>query len=613
MNAFPLFDTHRRPHLFVTTTVRTVRHIPRWCLLAAIWSVFSLFSTMALAQHTRPLEIGVIGGDGVLWAYRRDASETNSADLLRFCYQMTDDSSTHRFWPGPVVVGEVAVATTQGTGLHTFFRDGTHRHYLPDPRIMRTGPPFSDLGEVALPLQTPPLAVCWDEGNFCLVAVISAAQAAALPPPHHEEAKTTTGQTTKENAEKATSTEDPPETPASMSVASPQPAIPTPFALARYSARQWILDRATPPDLGAEGVIVGVLARDGTTHLVYADGVGSHTLHHRVLPATGDTWSEKTTWKLSAHTEPVALGWQHDQPVVVFRETALNGVTIGTISMVEGKWKAGPLLAKNAAEAERFEDAPEASVAGASVVVAISDPQGDVRIGTWSVASGGVVQAPAIAPPLAPSLFPKADPAARHILQYAILLAALAAVFIWRRDNVMLLIPVGKHNHYARFQHRFLAFTMDLVILAPVWGFILYRLTDQSDQGITIAEQLMQNRNTLPAAWFWSWAIIGAVFAPYATIFEHWLGATPGKRIIGCRVVTERGRPCSFPSILIRNAVRPIEFHFTAIALLVFLTPSRQRLGDILSGTIVVETADREGVEGNEADDENSDHTDLIA
>ena len=38
-----------------------------------------------------------------------------------------------------------------------------------------------------------------------------------------------------------------------------------------------------------------------------------------------------------------------------------------------------------------------------------------------------------------------------------------------------------------------------------------------------------------------------------------------------------------------RNLMRVLEFQFPAVAILVFLTPSRQRLGDVLSRTLVVQ------------------------
>jgi len=216
--------------------------------------------TVAKPEATKPLEIGVFGGDRVVWAFRRDTSPEINGDLLRFCYQLGSGSSPQRYWPGPVVVGDVAVAVTSGTGLYAFYRDGTHRHYLPDPRIMRTGPPFSDLGEVNAPGEKPPIAACWDEGASCLVAVFTAAQAAAVSPkvPTDDTEATTQSPTqAPEQTAPEKNAADNQAAPASLTAA-PPPTITTPFAVVRYAPRQWTVDRATPPDLREDGIVIGV-------------------------------------------------------------------------------------------------------------------------------------------------------------------------------------------------------------------------------------------------------------------------------------------------------------------------------------------------------------------
>lgn len=535
------------------------------------------------AQHPGPLEIGLFGGDDAIWIYRQDSSPHADTKLLRFAYQMT---GAPRYWAGPVVIGDVVLGTTTGPGLHVFFRDGTHRHYIPDPRIMRTGPPFADLGEVDAPGEKPPWGVCWDRGASCLRVVISAAQAAAL-------------------------VSEVPRTGSTVDPAAPATPVDTPFALARYASRRWTLEGSAPRDLVDGASLTGILSHDDGVHLVYADDGSANLFRHRTRPAGSNRWSEPTTFALPNGAIPMTLEWHDDTPVLLYREAAPTGVTIGSIRCENGAWTSGPALAKNAAEAQKFETPVTGALAGDAVAVGMVDPLGDLRMGTWSATTGGALHAPAIVPPLAPSLFPRVDPGTQHLLQYAILMTALGAVFVWRRDNVMVVIPVGEGYRYARFQHRVLALTLDLVILAPAWGLLLFRLMDQSELGITFTEQLLQHRGTLPPAWFWSWGIIGGVFAIYATVFEYWLGATPGKRILGCRVVAEHGQRCSFRTIFIRNAVRPIEFHFTAIALLVFLTPSRQRLGDILGGAIVVERAD--SAPPGAPDEADDDHADLVA
>ncbi len=78
----------------------------------------------------------------------------------------------------------------------------------------------------------------------------------------------------------------------------------------------------------------------------------------------------------------------------------------------------------------------------------------------------------------------------------------------------------------------------------------------------------------------------------YPFVFEYfWSGRTPGKRIVGLRVIKTGGYPIGFPDALLRNLLRAADvlplFYGTGIAVM-FLTPRMQRIGDVLAGTMVV-------------------------
>jgi uncharacterized RDD family membrane protein YckC len=86
-----------------------------------------------------------------------------------------------------------------------------------------------------------------------------------------------------------------------------------------------------------------------------------------------------------------------------------------------------------------------------------------------------------------------------------------------------------------------------------------------------------------------------AIFFGYFIIFEaFWSGQTPGKRVLGVRVVRDGGYPIDFGAALVRNLVRVGElslgfYAFSAISMLV--SPENKRLGDLAAGTIVVRDA----------------------
>lgn len=82
------------------------------------------------------------------------------------------------------------------------------------------------------------------------------------------------------------------------------------------------------------------------------------------------------------------------------------------------------------------------------------------------------------------------------------------------------------------------------------------------------------------------------LFFGYFIVFEwRFNGRTPGKRLLGIRVVRDGGFPLDFTSAVIRNVVRILEIGlgFYAISAIATLTsPANRRLGDMAAGTIVV-------------------------
>ncbi|MDO8461745.1 MAG: RDD family protein [Deltaproteobacteria bacterium] len=76
----------------------------------------------------------------------------------------------------------------------------------------------------------------------------------------------------------------------------------------------------------------------------------------------------------------------------------------------------------------------------------------------------------------------------------------------------------------------------------------------------------------------------------YHLLFEGIFAATPGKLLVGIRVLHSEGRAASLFSIILRNLIRFIDLLGFPIFLIALIegTRNRQRLGDILSQTIVV-------------------------
>lgn len=86
-----------------------------------------------------------------------------------------------------------------------------------------------------------------------------------------------------------------------------------------------------------------------------------------------------------------------------------------------------------------------------------------------------------------------------------------------------------------------------------------------------------------------------AVLFGYFIVFEAtWNGQTPGKKLLGIRVVRDGGYPIDFGASLIRNLIRVGEQligYYTIAAISALISPENKRLGDLAAGTIVVRDA----------------------
>jgi uncharacterized RDD family membrane protein YckC len=146
-------------------------------------------------------------------------------------------------------------------------------------------------------------------------------------------------------------------------------------------------------------------------------------------------------------------------------------------------------------------------------------------------------------------------------------------------ERVALSLPV------AGLGARALATLVDwlLVFLAWIVGLVAYSASGDlitEVKALSFLGQLLVVAGVLAAGWGWdvAWEL-------------GWRGQTPGKRALGLRVVGVDGSPVGPAESLVRNALRAIEvpLGYAPGVVMVALTPRRQRLGDLVAGTLVVQ------------------------
>jgi len=122
------------------------------------------------------------------------------------------------------------------------------------------------------------------------------------------------------------------------------------------------------------------------------------------------------------------------------------------------------------------------------------------------------------------------------------------------------------------------AFTLGMAGGAPLVGRWLYEWLDRATAQ-AVVPWLM---GALILFWFLSWW-------GYFVIFEIlWNGQSPGKRVIGLRVLRGNGQPVGLIASLVRNLFRSVDMFVFLGVLVMFLDRSSRRLGDFAAGTMVV-------------------------
>jgi uncharacterized RDD family membrane protein YckC len=147
-------------------------------------------------------------------------------------------------------------------------------------------------------------------------------------------------------------------------------------------------------------------------------------------------------------------------------------------------------------------------------------------------------------------------------------------------ERVALSLPV------AGIGYRCLAYLADLFLLFLFWVVAYFTFTLLVSDVLGFFQELSGLIQTL--------LVVGV----FATQWVYWTaaevlmgGQTPGKRLVGIRVVRVDGSPVGVLESAVRNLVRGVDFLPIAYAvgcLCVLLTRQHRRLGDMLAGTLLV-------------------------
>ncbi len=516
-----------------------------------------------------PLELGLSGNESRLWMHQERIATADSQHVLTFGVRPARQSNF--LFPAALrnLRGRVQLTADLGDDLHVFFSEGTHRryHFRLNRRIE-----FARNTELSLPDQRLPLAVCGDAPNHRLYAVVPADCLAALPSPPLEPDS------------EALDTVDVGTAPAVAA-----PAEPGRFALVRYEGQRWWGEQQIPEWVAAPAAIRLAVDPAGQVHLWASAGAGGTWLHTR---RTDDNWSAPQALP-DAVTEVLCCFVHERRMAVVAVLGEGSGHSLAPLTYDGGAWIRGPVFELDGAAFRVSDLHPVAARFRQSIAVAYRNAQDQVLVGRWPLTGGAALEPPTLVGHGRLDNAPLRNWQSQSVLGFVLMGLLLAYVF-WRRQAVITrALPLPAHYVVAGLGRRALAFLIDFlpVALVTAWSWFPALVAWLDDY----QRQQLEGEGPPPLSMdlLWSWVLCCGLYIIYATVTETMYGGTPGKLVLQCRVVTEAGRRCSLRQIIIRNGVRAIElfpmFQLWFAVIPLVLTRNRQRLGDLMAGTLVVE------------------------
>jgi len=268
-------------------------------------------------------------------------------------------------------------------------------------------------------------------------------------------------------------------------------------------------------------------------------------------------------------------------------------------SLVEDQWRAGEPLVFDSDETAGPEPVPGRSAVaalGQNVFLASLDQSDGIQVGIWPLEGGPAKRRPAATRVFELPRKPLIDPRTRDWLALFVVLLSIAGVFWRRQDSLTTAVRVPREFVLAPYWKRLAGAILDGFPAALLTASIWYGpLRGYYDDLIAAGETWSDTVPPVPDSVLLGWLSLRVLYAAYCTLFERQWGTTPGKWLLGCRVMSETGDAPSTRAVVIRNAARILELEMYLpiwpLAMIVFFTRNRQRLGDLVARTGGVERA----------------------
>lgn len=529
----------------------------------ASWLAAAMLGLSAASAAAQAQRVMIAGGDDLAWVVFAGTDTDKDSGL-----PINDVLASRRFMPSdrssawqrePSIIGDIRMVTATRDAMFLAFSDGS--------LVQRTSRGTDPV--VRLPAGCVLNAWAGDASGDAVFAVVHVSPDLLATP-------TSTSTT---SADESSETQ-----PASAPALEPGPQL---FRLWRG---EWTRVTGLPAEAPPIAPTTAA-ARENRVVLVYAEEE----------PPIARIWEwEDAGWNAAVLPEELSqsgvqrmwLGWRSDGPVLSALHNAVDDrpARLDLWQRTEGSWNRLGTLNEGPGRRAALTAPFAVGLAHDRLLLARRGEKGQFDLGWAPIKSDAAVQ-------FTPLNLGQATPPRPWIswLNTLAMFALLAFLFLVRPERLYAPVRLAPHWTLALPTWRMLAAVLDLlpaaVLTAAWWAPPLIKLGTSAS--VLTPEQIQVELDA--RLWVMRLYML-PVYAVYCLAWEAALGTTPGKYLLSCRVIDEEGGKPSARQLIIRNLMRIVELGLVMVLLcdlflVLVASQRRQRIGDVLAGTLVVSPA----------------------
>ncbi len=555
-------------------------------LSVAAWAT-ALPLTPTLGQTTRPAhELTLSGGDRICWMVVGQSNAEEQKLAQSFAYWEAGAAKPRAASGVPPQLGEIVRAAVVADDLYVFYQTGRHVRYTrrgsrPELQLSSNEVPLALAGE-----PSSPRASLWAvvhaktadrvEADWLKVVEVRRLEDAGVDERADRAADATATRPVQERREGT-------------------------LHLIFYDGAFWQPAQAAPDEAG-DGARVWVAFLKDRAQMFWQRGVNDLEVHHAWY--TDRQWIIGPPIPLARPPRAASAGVMNGQLVfmtVVDSQSELHRAEYEAWGWREarggddvGQWSRLPPLNDTAGDPLRIPSDSVISPFGDQLAV-MKLEAGGAGVGLWP--SGGGAPAEPFQPvPQSTTWSRRSRYTGLRDLAALLVVATVLSLVYWRRqESISQPVPLPTGWAIVGPGKRALAAVVDMAPALAVVAYVWYEPISQYAAATYEAAQTgaQEDAPVWPLTLTWASLAFRLSYTGYCLLCELLIATTIGKRLLGCSVMSESLERPNRVQIVIRNVARMVEFEpylmIWPFMLVVFLTRNRQRVGDLLARTVVVE------------------------